>query len=110
MHPDELPQTRETWDLGEGPGGRSLVHFEGDEVITEKRFDAEPLLDHAAAMRSATAGQRWGNLRNVGTIPAAIWGQMMRDGRAFDQKAVARWLQENPHFVTFDPFLRRPLR
>lgn len=81
------------------------VHDVGDKISIEKKYDAQPFLDHAHDMRVATDGERWGDHRHIGVIPMAELSKMMRhDG--FSKKELEAWLQKNPKFVTFNKFLR----
>lgn len=82
------------------------IRVEDSRLVVKKTFDAEPLLEAAAAERAATAGQRWGEMRKIGTIPMAIYLQasQIRDNQE-RQKFILNWLRENNKFVTFDKFL-----
>lgn len=83
------------------------VTFEGDQVVTKLTYDAEPFLEQAHAERTATAGERWGDGRKVGTIPMAVYADVMKIRSAEErQKYVINWLKANPAFVTFDKFLK----
>lgn len=87
-------------------GIQTLVHEDGDRVTFEKRYDAEPFLATAAEMRSATAGERWGEMRHVGFIPMAELATMMRQDGTIDRKRCLAWLKQNPAMVTFDKVLK----
>ena len=69
-----------------------------------KTWDAEPFLEVAAAERAATAGERWGEGRKVGTVPMAVLGMFLRQDGGLDVKRCAQWLKENPAFITFDKY------
>jgi pyocin large subunit-like protein len=89
-------------------GVRKQVIFEGDQAVTKLTYDAAPLLDTARAERTATAGDRWGEMRKVGTIPMV---ELNRINAAFpgaeDRKIqVLLWLKAHPALVTFDKFLK----
>ena len=86
-------------------GTTTKVHDLDNKIVIEKSFDAEPLVEQCAAERQATSGQRWGDGQKIGTIPAAVYGQFMRDyqGKELTQKLM-QWLRENPAFITFDKF------
>lgn len=77
----------------------------GTQIV--KTWDAEPFLELAAARRADTAGERWGEMRHVGFIPAAVLGQFMRQDGGFDRARCMAWLKENPAFVTFDKALKK---
>lgn len=88
-------------------GVHKEVIFEGDQAITKLTYDAEPFLEAAKAERNATAGERWGDGRKVGTMPMAVYNQVLQiRGAEERQKFILKWLRENPHFVTFDKFLK----
>ena len=88
-------------------GTNTKLHFEGDSLIVQKSFDAQPLLDQCAALRNATAGERWGEMRKVAEIPMAIYSQalLIRDNQE-RKKFIRRWLAENRGFITFDRYLK----
>jgi hypothetical protein len=64
-------------------------------------------MEEAAAERAATAGQRWGEMRKIGTMPMAEYVKYaaIRDAKE-RQKYLLNWLRQNPVFVTFDRFLK----
>lgn len=88
-------------------GVHKQVTFEGDQAVTKLTYDAQPFLEQAHAERIATAGERWGDGRKVGTIPMAVYAEVLKiKGAAERQKYVVDWLKANPAFVTFDKFLK----
>lgn len=88
-------------------GIRTKLHFEGDSLITQRTYDAEPILDACAAERAATAGERWGEMRKVGTIPMAEYAKFLAiKDNAERVKAIRAYLAQNPRFVTFDRYLK----
>ena len=104
-------QVIDSFEVDEGVGAygvRKQVKFEGDQVVTKLSYDAQPLLEAAHAERTATAGDRWGEMRKVGTIPMA---ELNRINAAYpgaeDRKIqILLWLKANPALVTFDKFLK----
>ena len=83
------------------------VTFEGDQAVTKLTYDAQPFLEQAHAERAATAGERGGDGRKVGTIPMAVYAEVMKIKSAEErQKYVINWLRANPAFVSFDKFLK----
>lgn len=86
-------------------GIRSRVHELDGKTVIQKTYDAAPLLAQAAAERAATAGQRWGEMRKVGTIPMAVYATMLRQDGTCDPARLAAWLKANPSLVSFDKFL-----
>lgn len=88
-------------------GITSLVHeTETGKTVIEKQYDASPFLETADAMRKATEGQQWGEMRHVGFIPMAELATMMRQDGRIDHKRLHIWLKRNPAMVTFDRFLK----
>jgi hypothetical protein len=101
----------ESFTLNEGYdayGAHTSVTFEGDQAVKKITYDAEPLLKEAAAERIATAGERWGDGRKVGTIPMPVYNQILQtyQGREERERAILSWLRLNTAFVTFDKFLK----
>ncbi len=86
-------------------GIRSRVHELDGRTVIQKTYDAAPLLAQAAAERQATAGQRWGEMRKVGTIPMAVYATMLRQDGTCDTQRLAQWLKDHPALVSFDKFL-----
>ena len=81
----------------------TTLHFEGDSLITQRTYDAEPHLRYAQEAREATAGQRWGEGKLIGHIPPAEYARflLIRDNKD-RKKAIMAWLRENSRFVMFD--------
>lgn len=79
------------------------MKVEDGRLIVRSTMDVEPLLEAAAEERAATAGQRWGEMRKIGTVPMHIYQQYMtiRD-RVERQAFIMKWLRDNPAFQTFD--------
>jgi hypothetical protein len=101
----------ESFKLDEGTdayGVNKMVSFEGDQVVTKLTYDAEPMLEQAHAERTATAGERWGEMRKVGVIPMAVLNQInTHHTDALARKvAILAWLKANPRMVSFDKFLK----
>ena len=96
-----------TVDEGINPhtGIRTQLHFEGDSLITQKTFDAEPHLKYAQELREAQDGQRWGEGKLVGHIPPAFYAKILviRD-RAERAAAVRQFFRDNPDFVGYSPY------
>lgn len=100
----------ESFELDEGYdqyGVHTSVKFEGDQVIRKRTFDAQPMLERCRTERIATSGERWGDTRKVGTMPMAVYAKYLTITDTKErQKYIARWLRENPAFVSFDKFLK----
>lgn len=84
----------------------TTVHHTGDKVAIQKTYDAQPFLEGAHAMREATAGERWGEMRHVGFIPMAQMATFYRQDGGFDRARCMAWLKANPAFVTFNKALK----
>ena len=90
-------------------GTRTEIIFDGEQVVNKRSFDAAPLLKEAAEARAVTAGDRWkeGLGTRVGTVPMAIYQDAMRiQGTEERNKYLLNWIRQNPHFCTFDKFLK----
>lgn len=88
-------------------GTRTQLHFQGDDLIVQKSFDGKSLADLCTAERNATAGQRWGEMRKVGTLPMVVYAQAsaIKDNRE-RMTFIRNWLKQNPHFITFDRYMK----
>lgn len=88
-------------------GTRTQLHFEGESLIVQKSFDGQGLADQCKAINNATAGQRWGEMRHVGTLPMAIYGKAlaMKDNKE-RMTFIRNYLKQNPHFITFDRYMK----
>lgn len=89
-------------------GTRKQVSFEGDQIVTKLSYDAAPMLEQAHAERTATAGDRWGEMRKVGVIPMVVLNQINSTipGQLDRTAAILGWLRANPRMVSFDKFLK----
>lgn len=97
---------RVTVDEGMSPDGViTKLHYEGDNLITQKTYDAEPHLQYAADAREQTAGKRWGDGRLIGHIPPAEYARFLKiTDNQERKKAILAWLRENNKFIMFDGF------
>ena len=100
----------ESFVLDEGVneyGIHTQVSFEGDRVIKKQSFDAQPIIEACKAERIATADQRWGEMRKVGTIPMAIYTRYLTIKDPNERRIFLRkFLMENQAFVTFDKYVK----
>lgn len=88
-------------------GTRTQLHFQGDQLIVQKSFDGHALADQCKAINNATSGERWGEMRHVGTLPMAVYGKALAIKENKARTAFIRgWLQQNPHFITFDRYMK----
>jgi hypothetical protein len=86
-------------------GIKTELHEDGGKVVIAKKWDAEPLLEACAAERAATSGQKWGEMRKVGSIPMAELAKMMRQDGSIDAQRCMAWIKANPAFATFEKVL-----
>lgn len=100
-------QPIENFTIDEGVdanGVRKLVHFGGDDVVTQLQFDAEPILREAALLRQQNQGKKWNEGKTVGMIPLAVINQMMTiKDRTEREVAMMNWLKLHPKFITYEP-------
>lgn len=104
----ELTDGKVTFDEGyDQTGIRTQVHMEGDSVIVQRTYDAEPILDHVQMHREnndARGGYVKDGFTHVGTIPLdvlvrKIWP--IKD-RAKQAEAIKQYFRENSKFSSFD--------
>lgn len=92
-------------------GVTTTLHFQGDALIVQKTYDAEPFLKAAADERKASEGERWGDGRKVFTLPPAEYGRFITEthgkGNEFRKKWLRSWAQQNPLLVGFEKYLKR---
>lgn len=100
----------ESFKMDEGTdayGVNTQVIFEGDQIVKKQSYDASPLLEACRAERIATDGQRWGEMRKVGTIPMAVYARLMAITDNQERKKQLRsWLLANPKFITFEKYAK----
>ena len=89
-------------------GVQRQIMLEGDQVVTKTSYDAQPMLEAAAAARIATQGDSWGHGHFVGVIPYAELAiiNAKHSGAEERKHAILSWLKANPALVTFDKFLK----
>jgi len=103
---DRMSDSFSLTELDAQTGIKTTLNKVDSRVQIVKTWDAEPLLEMAAAVRADTQGERWGEMRHVGFIPNAVLGKFMRQDGGFDQKRCLAWLKANPAMVTFDKVLK----
>ena len=89
-------------------GIHKQVILEGDQAVTKLTYDAQPMLEHAANLRSLTSGDSWGNGHFVGIVPMA---EVVRINNTYQgaeerKRQMVLWLKANPKLVTFEKFLK----
>ena len=87
-------------------GITTVVHETETQTVIEKQYDAQPLVDAASEMRSATEGEKWGEMRHVGFIPMAELATMLRQDGRIDKKRCIEFLKKNPALATFSKVLK----
>lgn len=89
---------------------KTTLHFEANgDMVTQRTQDMAPALRHVQAMREENAikGERWGEGRVVGHIPALYYPAIaaIKD-RAQRDAAIQTFFREHPQFVGFSPYLK----
>lgn len=89
-------------------GTNKQIIFHGHDMVIKRTYDAEPILEQCHAERIATADQRWGEMRKVGTIPMAEYAKFMQIKDQNERRKVVKlFLQQNPMFCSFDKYLKK---
>ena len=90
-------------------GVKTTLHFQGEQLVVQREWDATPWLEAAKVARAETAGDRWGEGKTVGYIPPAEYGRYLLETRGWSQEEKRKWIrtffQQNPGFVTFEKYL-----
>jgi len=94
-------------DEGTDPhtGVRTQYFFEGDQVVTQKTWDAEPYLKHAQALRAAIESEGWGEGKAVGVIPPWANHILQIPDRQERDKATKQFFRDNRQFLAYDRFI-----
>lgn len=91
-------------------GVKTTLHFQGEELVVQREWDATPWLEQAKAERAATEGQRWGEMRKVFSLPPAEYGRYLIETRQMtsqEKKAWLRnWAHQHPALVGFEKYLK----
>jgi len=95
-------------DEGVNPqtGVRTIYHFEGDQVVCEKVYDAEPYLRRAQEMRERNDGRRWGEGKEVGVIPPWESHILQIPDDAERERAMKAFFRANPAFCAYPAYLK----
>ena len=92
---DAMPRT--VVNIGTRNGVTTKVHFQDNESIIERQWDAEPFLKAAAEQRANNQGRTLGDsFESYGIMPPAIMGQAIAEGWIDDGDRVDKWFRENP--------------
>lgn len=88
-------------------GVRTVLSFEGDQLIVKKSWDGQALAEQCKAERLATSGQKWGEMRKVASLGPIEYAKFcaIKDNRE-RIKAIRAYLAENSAFITFDRYLK----
>lgn len=88
-------------------GVRTVLSFEGDQLIVTKSWDGKGAAEQCKAERLATSGERWGEMRKVGYIGPIEYARLcqIKDNKE-RIKAMRLYLQANPDFITFDRYMK----
>lgn len=101
----------ESFTLDEGTdqyGVRTRLIYQGDEVVKHTSQDVSGILEFAKAKRNHTAGERWGEMRHVATIPMHIYAELLAiPDQNERKKKVKEYIHANPGFATFDAYLKK---
>lgn len=100
---------RFTIDEGVNPltGVRTIFHFEGDQVVAQKVYDAEPFIRRAQEMRLRNEGKRWGEGKEVGVLPPWVAHKInVIEDSAERERAMKQFFRENPAFLAYDAFIK----
>lgn len=88
-------------------GVRTIIHFEGDELIIQKQQDMEAVFAHVDAMRRRNEGKPWGDGKEVGYIPPLFYDKICTIvDKVERRKAVKRFFQQNPRFCAYEAYLK----
>ena len=83
-------------------GVRKTVHFDGDQVVSEFSYDAEPIIEQCKEERVVSAGER-----KIGALPPTVLAQAFAIPSVDERKKfILNYLRANPAFVSFDKFLK----
>jgi hypothetical protein len=95
-------------DQGVGPTGvRTVLRFEGRQMVIEKQQDMEPILRHVQAMRERNAGKSWGEGKEVGHIPELFYVPISQDpDRERRKRRLKAFFRQYPDFCAYPAYLK----
>lgn len=90
---------------------KTTLNFSANgDMVVDNEQDMAPVLEHVQAMREGNerTGERWGDGRVVGHIPALYYPAIaaIKD-RAERDAAIQKFFREHPQFVGFSPYLKQ---
>jgi hypothetical protein len=88
-------------------GVRTQIHFEGDQVVVQKTYDAGPYLERVAEMRARNEGKKWGEGKEVGVLPPWVHQKInLIQDDAERERAMKTFFRENPAFLAYEAFVK----
>lgn len=95
-------------DEGKSPAGvRSIIHFQGTEVVFQRQQDMEPILRYVQEMRERNEGKPWGTGKEVGHVPEIFKGEL---DKIRDREERRKWLKgffrANPMLCAYPAFCK----
>ena len=88
-------------------GVRTQIHFENDQVVVQKTYDAAPYLQRVAEMRARNEGKRWGDGKEVGVLPPWVNHKInMIHDDAERERAMKAFFRKNPAFLAYEAFIK----
>lgn len=88
-------------------GARTVYRFEGEQVVVQKTYDAEPFIRRAQEMRLRNEGKRWGEGKEVGVLPPWVAHKInVIEDSAERERAMKQFFRENPAFLAYDAFIK----
>ncbi|XHB99358.1 hypothetical protein ABWH97_13925 [Nitratireductor sp. ac15] len=76
---------------------------DGKFTVEDVQPDVSPTLDRNKASYNDNAGEKFGDMRHIASIPLSVYWELERKGITKDDKAFSRWLNDpdNRFFRTF---------
>lgn len=88
-------------------GVRTVLHFEGRQMVIEKQQDMEPILRHVQAMRERNEGKNWGEGKEVGHIPELFYIPISQDrDRERRKRRIKAFFRQYPAFCAYPAYLK----
>jgi hypothetical protein len=90
-------------------GTRCQLHFEGDQLVVQHTYDADPIIDYVRARREGLDQSGWKrDINFVGTIPMLDYMRLIAPikGRKKRDAAMLAYFKERTKFVAFDRYLK----
>jgi hypothetical protein len=90
------------FDVNPAKRRRTTFHYEDngredkDQVVLHTEQEVSPILDYNVAKQNANTG-RWGDVAHVARIDQVTWLELERQGIAYDDDALDKWLDDPSH-------------